>query len=366
MLSLLSAVEEPEHTLNEENWLGAANLWCKEVSRKSFDKLACHKNPKYQSLLGPTLLTCQLNHQHLVSQLNRQHFINSAESSALYHLSWNISTLSSQLNPACWEFRWVSKAPCLSTGVVGACELKKKCQKASDIENTLCDDNKGCATVAWNKVRLYRDFGVHLWLLESQIVSWFWSAFVFAWKSDRIMILECTCPLKVHCHAIEWFYVDFFAVENGGEETRGRGAGQREVGLCRTFFFTSFELGDQSTLGYQSVTLAKSFLSRTKMGFEIRSRKWKQKDKFAHEKWGKFMETKTGLRSSTDRSWVVLVRRPFKTREAFRCSCVYFATRYNVLYDYRQAGHLLSALRLERCTAAIIFPRNKMAQKITE
>ena len=49
-----------------------------------------------------------------------------------------------------------------------------------------------------------------------------------------------------------------------------------------------------------------------------------------------------------------------------RCSCVYFATQYNVHYDNRQAGHLLSALRLERCTAAIIFPHNKMAQKITE
>ena len=70
--------------------------------------------------------------------------------------------------------------------------------------------------------------------------------------------------------------------------------------------------------------------------------------------------------SSTDRSWVVLVRRSFKTREAFRCSCVYFATQYNVHYDNRQAGHLLSVLRLERCTAAIIFPHNKMAQKITE
>ena len=41
--------------------------------------------------------------------------------------------------------------------------------------------------------------------------------------------------------------------------------------------------------------------------------------------------------------------------------------RYNnVHYDNRQAGHLLSALRLERCTDAIIFPHNKMAQKITE
>ena len=71
----------------------------------------------------------------------------------------------------------------------------------------------------------------------------------------------------------------YFAVENGGEETRGRGAGQRETltGLFRNFFFPSFELRDQSTSGYQSVTLTKSFLSRTKMGFEIRSRKWKQK-----------------------------------------------------------------------------------------
>ena len=139
-----------------------------------------------------------------------------------------------------------------------------------------------------------------------------------------------------------------------------------EKAFTALFFFTSFELRDQSTSGYQSDTVAKSFLSRTKMGFEIRSRKWKQKDKFAHEKWGKFMETKTGLRSSTNRSWVVLVRRSSKAREVFRCSCVYFATQYNVHYDNRQAGHLLSALRLERCMTAIIFPHNKMAQKITE
>ena len=34
-----------------------------------------------------------------------------------------------------------------------------------------------------------------------------------------------TTRLKVYCHAIQCFYVDFFAVENGGEETPGRGAG---------------------------------------------------------------------------------------------------------------------------------------------
>ena len=43
--------------------------------------------------------------------------------------------------------------------------------------------------------------------------------------------------LKVHCHAIQCSYVDFFAVENGGEEIRGRDTGQREAGLCHSFLF---------------------------------------------------------------------------------------------------------------------------------
>ena len=85
--------------------------------------------------------------------------------------------------------------------------------------------------------------------------------------------------LKVHCHAIQWFYVDFFAVENGGEETRGRGAGQREAGLCHTFFLHQFRASRSIDVGvsvsypckviplldedglWDEVTLAKSFLS---------------------------------------------------------------------------------------------------------
>ena len=69
--------------------------------------------------------------------------------------------------------------------------------------------------------------------------------------------------------------------------------------------------------------------------------------------------------AATDRSSAVLVRRSFKTRD-LSGAFVYSATQYNVHYDYRQARHLLSALRLEGCTAAIIFPHNTMAQKITE
>ena len=42
---------------------------------------------------------------------------------------------------------------------------------------------------------------------------------------------------------------------------------------------------------------------------------------------------------------------------------VYFTTQYTVHYDNQQAGHLLSALRLETRTAAIIFPTTKWRQK---
>ena len=41
----------------------------------------------------------------------------------------------------------------------------------------------------------------------------------------------------------------FFAVENGGEETRGRGAGQREAGLCSTFFLHQFRASRSIDVG---------------------------------------------------------------------------------------------------------------------
>ena len=66
--------------------------------------------------------------------------------------------------------------------------------------------------------------------------SWIWRD---AMKKDlwRSQTLKKSA-LKVHCHAIPCFFVDFFVVENGSEETRGRGAGQRVAGLGRTFFFS--------------------------------------------------------------------------------------------------------------------------------
>ena len=41
----------------------------------------------------------------------------------------------------------------------------------------------------------------------------------------------------------------FFAVENGGEETRGRGVGQREAGFCRTFFLHQFRASQSIDVG---------------------------------------------------------------------------------------------------------------------
>ena len=126
------------------------------------------------------------------------------------------------------------------------------------------------------------------------------------------------------------------------------------------FFFTCSELRDWSTSEHQWVSYpCKVVPLSDEVGLWDRVKKVKT-NKFSLNNGEKFMEFKTGLQSSTDRSWAVLVRRSFRTRH-LSGAVVYFATQYNVHYNNRQTGHLLSALRLERCTDAIIFPHNKMA-----
>ena len=56
------------------------------------------------------------------------------------------------------------------------------------------------------------------------------------------------------------FLCRFFAVKNGAEETRGRGAGQRVAGIGRTFF--KFGVRNRSTSKYQSM----QSLSCSKLG----------------------------------------------------------------------------------------------------
>ena len=150
------------------------------------------------------------------------------------------------------------------------------------------------------------------------------------------------------------------------------------------FLSSSLELWNQSMLEYQPVVLANSFLSRTNSqwtsGLENWSKKCEWKDEAAEQQWRtwtivkkKRMEwSQTGLQSSTDRSILsCLSRLPrwlFKPRDLSGAvvQTVLNGIQYNVHYGKRQGGHLLRALRLENCTAAIIFPHNKIAQKITE
>ena len=136
----------------------------------------------------------------------------------------------------------------------------------------------------------------------------------------HIHVYLCVRFLKVHGHAIQCFDGDFFVVETGGEETRGRCVG-------RNFFFTCSELRNRSMSKSQSVALAESFLSWMRLGFEIMIKKVKTKRQVCP--W-KMVKNSWSPKQACDRSSPVLVRRFFNTHDLFRCSCVYFATQYNV------------------------------------
>ena len=74
--------------------------------------------------------------------------------------------------------------------------------------------------------------------------------------------------------ALSRYSVDFMSIflrsKMAARRLEAAAPANEKQAFAALFFFTSFELRDQSTSGYQSVTLAKAFLSRTKMGFEIR------------------------------------------------------------------------------------------------
>ena len=102
----------------------------------------------------------------------------------------------------------------------------------------------------------------------------FLSNLAFHILSEVIFLKKRLTFLKVHFHAIQCFYVDFFfAVENGGEDTRGHGA-HRVPGLGRNFFppVRSFAIDRRRSIS-QLPLQSHSSLSRTKLGFEIWSRK---------------------------------------------------------------------------------------------
>ena len=119
------------------------------------------------------------------------------------------------------------------------------------------------------------------------------------------------------------FYVNFFC---GRKWQRGDSRPRRRPMSCRPrpqFFFTCSELRDWLTSKYQSVVLAKSFLSLGR-SWTLRYDQESERTSLPINNGEKFMESKTDLLSSTDGFWVVLVRRSFKpASQSFRCSCVF-------------------------------------------
>ena len=137
---------------------------------------------------------------------------------------------------------------------------------------------------------------------------------------------------------------------------------------CTFFFFTGLELRDRLTSEHQSVgnLPLKSYSSLGRSWVWDQESKNKMTSLPMNRQWWKIRGIQN--RSAELHGSILRCLGPTIVQDSwsFRCSCVYFTTQYNVHCDNRQAGHLLGALRLERCTAAIIFPHNKMAQKITE
>ena len=78
-----------------------------------------------------------------------------------------------------------------------------------------------------------------------------------------------------------------------------------------------------------------------------RSGKWK-KWKVCPEQWWKIHGIQNRLAELHGSILSCLGSTIVQDSQSFRCSCVYFATQYNVHYDNRLAGHLLSALRFAK------------------
>ena len=108
-------------------------------------------------------------------------------------------------------------------------------------------------------------------------------------------ICELHRLLKVHCHAIQWFYADFLRSKMAARRLEAAAPANEKQAFAALFFFTSFERRDQSTSGYESVILAKSFLSRTKMGFFDKIKKVKRKRQVCPWKMGKIHGNKNRL-----------------------------------------------------------------------
>ena len=179
--------------------------------------------------------------------------------------------------------------------------------------------------------------------------------------------------LKVHCHAFQCFYVDFFFLRSKMAARRLEAAAptNESLGLGRNFFspvlyvrrFAIDRRRSISQLSLQSHS-SLSLSSRTKLGFEIWSRKWK--DKFAHQQSWKIRGIQNRLAElhgidlelswSDDRSRLTIFQVQL---------CIF---RYTVQCTLRQSTGktLVERASFGKIHGRHYFPRSKMAQKITE
>ena len=168
----------------------------------------------------------------------------------------------------------------------------------------------------------------------------------------------------MHCHAIQCFYVDFLRSKMAARRRKAAAPVKEKQALAALFFSSpvpSFAIDRRwsiSQLPLQSHS--ESSLGRS-WALRYRSRKWKQK--VALNNGEKFMESKTGLHSSTDRSWAVLVRRSFKTRDfsgAVVCISL-LSAMYTTIID--RQGTCWACFVWKDAQPPLLFPTTKLGKK---
>ena len=174
--------------------------------------------------------------------------------------------------------------------------------------------------------------------------------------------------LKVHCHAIQCFYVDFLLSKLATRRLEATALANKMQALVAIFFLQvrSFAIEVSLKLSMQS----RSSLALRVVGGTLRTDQESANEKRmlsnngGHEHWLSmpWIQNRLAQLHGSILYWAFLLRLSFNPDD-LSGPVVHFATQCNVHYDKRHAGHLLPTLRLGNCTATIIFPHNKMAQK---
>ena len=179
--------------------------------------------------------------------------------------------------------------------------------------------------------------------------------------------------LKVNCHAIQWFNVDFFLRSKmAARRLEAAAPANKKQAFAFTFFLRRFRASRSINVGVSVSYPCKVILSRTKTGFEIRSRKWKQKDKLSMKNGEYSWKTKQACgspRIDLELSWHSWSEDRSRLARLSQVSgaVAYISLRstiYATIFDRQDTCWARFAWKDAR--PPLFFPHNKMAQKITE